>query len=71
MSAPKKSYPVGKPAERDDRGRALDAHGKPIPPQPVTCGGCGWKGDMLDLLGCDDENTLWCPLCGSSTWSFC
>jgi hypothetical protein len=70
MGAPESAYPVGKHGKRDEKGQALDAEGKPIPPQPMTCTGCGWNGDVLDLLGCDEEETLWCPMCGTSAWTY-
>lgn len=37
---------------------------------PVECEGCGWEGTVDELLCVDDEETLWCPQCGTSGWVY-
>lgn len=38
----------------------------------IYCEGCGWHGNFVELLGVDpdEDETLWCPQCGSSGWVF-
>jgi len=31
---------------------------------------CGWKGHVGELLGVDDDATMWCPLCETSDWQY-
>lgn len=65
MSAPANAYPIGKPA-RDSGDPKEIAKLKELP--NFKCGGCGHVGRGEDLLGVDDENTLWCPQCRGATW---
>ena len=62
MSATKNAVPLGSELT------------EPCDPIPVTCHGCGWRGDVNDLLtDPDDPNpqaTLWCPQCHTSGWTF-
>ena len=31
---------------------------------------CGWRGDIGELLGCDETETMKCPQCTSSGWIY-
>jgi hypothetical protein len=55
MSAPNNAKPVGK-FDGADQVR-------------VECL-CGWTGMIEELLGVDDEDTLWCPQCHRATWFY-
>lgn len=57
MSAPQDATPIGA-----SEGEELRFH----------CDGCGYEGDHSELLGVDpDENsTMWCPMCGTSGWTW-
>lgn len=35
---------------------------------PVVCESCGWKGTWGALLGSDDQETIWCPMCRVAAW---
>lgn len=39
-------------------------------PEPVTCWGCNWKGPAYELLVEPDNQTMYCPQCGTSGWVF-
>ena len=36
--------------------------------EKIECG-CGFRGRLGDLLANDDD-TMWCPRCGSSGWMY-
>ena len=36
----------------------------------ITCQGCGWHGEVADLLCVDKSETLWCPQCRTSGWVY-
>ncbi len=61
MSAPDNAKPIGEPDTNMDDGKI-----SPL----VKCYSCNWEGRWMELLGVDDEKTLWCPLCKSSGWEF-
>ena len=54
-SAPEHAYVIA-PDNRCDDGRLLPR---------VKCK-CGWKGRAGQLLGVDENDTMWCPQC--RTW---
>jgi len=56
MGAPEDSYRIG------------DYFDKPLKWRVECC--CGWKGVVDDLLGVDDEETLWCPQCRTTGWVY-
>jgi hypothetical protein len=60
MSAPDDAKPIA-PNNKDDNGRELPK---------VKCNGCGWRGKCGELLGTDDEETMWCPCCKCSGWEY-
>lgn len=35
----------------------------------VSCS-CGWKGHVGQLLGEDEDDTLWCPQCQGAGWTY-
>ena len=35
-----------------------------------TCQGCNYHGFGYELLCEDDEDTLWCPRCGTAGWAW-
>ena len=56
MSAPENARPIGKPPN--------DSEDLPT----FECMGCGYKGGGEELLGVDDQETMWCPICKTSGW---
>ena len=58
MSAPDDAKPIGKADDGD------------LP--DFECGGCGYTGNGSELLGIDpdEDSTLWCPVCGTSGWTW-
>lgn len=56
MSTPKDAYRIGDYLTKSIKIK-VECH-------------CGWHGIVDDLLGSDDEDTLWCPQCGTSGWIY-
>lgn len=67
MAAPKHAYPIGKPA-RDSGDPKQIAKLADIP--RFKCDSCGHEGAGESLLGVDESETMWCPCCRSSAWSW-
>ncbi len=65
MSAPKHAYPIGKPT-RDSGNKDEIANLETLPVFECDC--CGYVGGGKELLGVDDESTMWCPICRTSGW---
>ena len=57
MGAPKNAEAIGNP----DDGSSLP---------DFQCQGCGGTGNGNELLGVEDDQTLWCPYCGCSGWEW-
>ena len=57
MSAPDNAYRIDK------------FGGDDISHIKVSCP-CGWHGHLGELLGVDDEETLWCPWCRTAAWTY-
>jgi len=66
MGAPAHAYPIGKPT-RDSKDPSQIAKLKEIP--DFVCQ-CGHRGLGEHLLGVDDEETMWCPVCRNATWTW-
>lgn len=71
MAAPEHAKPLGKTGWEHQDGKPMTTEEIMALPT-VTCEGCGWKGHTTDLLCVDpDENTtMWCPQCGTSSWLY-
>jgi len=70
MSAPKEAQPVGSEGWQDQQGRTIsDKEFERHPDFKIKCS-CGFRGHAGQLLGVDDEETLWCPRCKGSGWEF-
>lgn len=67
MAAPGHAKPIGE----EGWFEPFVPKGRRVPP-PVRCDGCGWRGVVTELLGVDPEEqqTLWCPRCGTSGWTY-
>jgi len=65
MSAPKHAKSLG-PDGWMERGKPIPVHRLPR----VRCESCGWHGRVYELLAVDEEETLWCPQCGTSGWVY-
>lgn len=65
MSAGPNAKPIGKENWTDEKGN-------PVPPERLpsfTCEhGCGYQGTADELLGEENEDTLYCPVCGTAGW---
>lgn len=66
MSAPKDAKPLGTAGWHDKDGKPVDP--KTLP--KCKCQGCGWRGSVTELLGTDDDETMWCPQCGTASWVY-
>jgi len=64
MSAPETAYPIG-PVLYDSEGREVSRRKQ----ANVVCT-CSWRGKFGDLLGTNNEETLWCPQCKTTGWCF-
>ena len=64
MGAPDGAVPIGN-GFVDEGGVPVD-----LSVYGVGCVGCGWVGSFDELVGVDDEDTLWCPRCGCSGWVY-
>lgn len=60
MSAPENAQPIA-PKNLDVDGNELGSY---------SCECCGAEGRLGDLLGVDDDDTLWCPVCRTSSVIF-
>jgi len=59
MSAPKHAEPLGLDGWIDQKtGKECDKSDFP----KVKCE-CGFRGGVWELLGVDEEDTMWCPRC--------
>jgi len=68
--APEEATPIGASAWKDEKGRTIsEQEFKNHPDFKVRCD-CGFRGHAGQLLGVDDEETLWCPRCKCSGWEF-
>jgi hypothetical protein len=58
MAAPDYAEPIGEPKDGD------------LP--DFKCEGCDYAGNGSELLGVDPDetSTLWCPVCGTSGWTW-
>lgn len=68
MGAPENAEPIVEDAKQ--RRLNVDDDGNQLP--TVTCDACNWKGGTAELLGIDpdEDQTMWCPRCGSIGWMY-
>jgi hypothetical protein len=67
MSAPGNAKPLGTGGWDNEDGTIMTD--KEVKKIKVVCQ-CGWKGHAGQLLGVDDEDTLWCPRCRTIGWEY-
>lgn len=68
MGASTKAKPIGTSRWKTKDGAPVTS--ERIERMKVRCQGCRWRGHVGELLGEDDESTLWCPQCGGATWVY-
>jgi len=70
MSAPEHAKPVGTGGWRNADDSLLSKEEVEADPAFQVICQCGWKGHVGQLLGVDEEDTLWCPQCRTIGWEY-